>query len=572
MKNTGPIKHARRALLWLGIMIIALSAVLISGVATQQSTFSPKLALDLEGGTQMILSPKVQGDQEINQEQLDQAVKIIRQRVDGSGVSEAEITTQSGRNVVVSMPGSPDEKTRELIQASANMEFRPVIAAGTWEATPKAERTKKADLPQPTAKPKNGSDENWIDAKLMKKFEAYDCADETTKSNIENGDPDVPMISCDPNQQAKYILGPVAIPGTDIADATSGMSTSDQGFNTGKWVVNLEFNSDGAKKFGEVTKRLVALQGPQHQFAVVLDGQVLTAPTANAQIGNGKAEISGNFTEESSKALAEKLKYGALPISFEIQSDQQISATLGSDQLRMGLIAGIIGLALVAVYSFFQYRLLGLVTIVSLLVAGVLTYLAIVLLGWAQNYRLSLAGIAGIIVAIGLTADSFIVYFERVRDELRDGRSLPSAVETGWKRAKQTVIASKAVNLLAAVVLYVVAVGNVKGFAFTLGLTAIADLIVVFLFTHPMLQILAQTRFFGEGHRLSGLDPSLLGAEPLYKGAGRIREFRTTPSATKRNAGASKEAVRRQTIAERKQAASRSADSQSVATKEDDNA
>ncbi|MGP5227127.1 preprotein translocase subunit SecD, partial [Arthrobacter rhombi] len=241
-------------------------------------------------------------------------------------------------------------------------------------------------------------------------------------------------------------------------------------------------------------------------------------------------------------------------------------------QLRMGLIAGIIGLALVAVYSFFQYRLLGLVTIVSLLVAGVLTYLAIVLLGWAQNYRLSLAGIAGIIVAIGLTADSFIVYFERVRDELRDGRSLPSAVETGWKRAKQTVIASKAVNLLAAVVLYVVAVGNVKGFAFTLGLTAIADLIVVFLFTHPMLQILAQTRFFGEGHRLSGLDPSLLGAEPLYKGAGRIREFRPTPSAAKRNAGASKEAVRRQTIAERKQAASRSTDSQSVATKEDDNA
>ncbi|MDN5813525.1 MAG: protein translocase subunit SecD [Arthrobacter sp.] len=572
MNKTGPIKHARRALLWLGVMILALSAVLISGVATQQSTFAPKLALDLEGGTQMILSPKVQGDQEINQEQLEQAVKIIRQRVDGSGVSEAEITTQSGRNVVVSMPGSPDEKTRELIQASANMEFRPVIAAGTWEATPKAERTKKADLPKPTAKPKNGSDENWIDGKLLKKFEAYDCADESAKSNIENGDPDVPMISCDPNQQAKYILGPVAIPGTDIADATSGMSTSDQGFNTGKWVVNLEFNSEGAKKFGEVTKRLVSMQGPQHQFAVVLDGKVLTAPTANAQIGNGKAEISGNFTEESAKALAEKLKYGALPISFEIQSDQQISATLGSDQLRMGMIAGIIGLALVAVYSFFQYRLLGLVTIVSLLVAGVLTYLAIVLLGWAQNYRLSLAGIAGIIVAIGLTADSFIVYFERVRDELRDGRSLPSAVETGWKRAKQTVIASKAVNLLAAVVLYVVAVGNVKGFAFTLGLTAIADLIVVFLFTHPMLQILAQTRFFGEGHRLSGLDPSLLGAEPLYKGAGRIRDFRPTVDTSKRHSGASKEAARRQTIAERKQAERGSAESQSVATKEDDNA
>lgn len=571
MTKTGPIKHARRALLWLGVIIIALSAVLVSGVATNNATFAPKLALDLEGGTQMILSPKVQGGAAINQDQLEQAVKIIRQRVDGSGVSEAEITTQSGRNVVVSMPGVPDEKTRELIQASANMEFRPVIKAGSWDATPKAERTKAADLPQPTKKPANGSDTNWIDASLQKKFEAYDCTAELAKSDIESADPDKPSISCDPDQHVKYILGPVAIPGTDIANATSGMQTSQQGFNTGKWVVNLEFNADGTTKFREVTERLVKMEGSQNQFAIVLDGKVLSAPTTNALIADGKAEISGNFTEDSAKALAEKLKYGALPISFEIQSDQQISATLGSDQLRMGLIAGIIGLALVALYSFFQYRLLGFVTIVSLVVAGILTYLAIVLLGWAQNYRLSLAGIAGIIVSIGLTADSFIVYFERIRDELRDGRSLPSAVETGWKRAKQTIIASKAVNLLAAVVLYIVAVGNVKGFAFTLGLTAIADLIVVFLFTHPTLQLLAKTRFFGEGHRLSGLDPSLLGAEALYKGAGRLREYRPTPDAGKRNGGASKEAARRQTIAERRQSARSGAD-QSSATKENDNA
>ncbi|WP_417220428.1 protein translocase subunit SecD [Arthrobacter sp.] len=571
MTKTGPIRHARRALLWLGVIIIALSAVLVSGIATNHATFAPKLALDLEGGTQMILSPKVQGGAAINQDQLDQAVKIIRQRVDGSGVSEAEITTQSGRNVVVSMPGVPDEKTRELIQASANMEFRPVIQAGSWDATPKDQRTKAADLPKPTKKPANGSDTNWIDADLQKRFEAYDCTAELAKSDIESADPDKPTISCDPDQHVKYILGPVAIPGTDIANATSGMQTSQQGFNTGKWVVNLEFNGPGTTKFREVTERLVKMQGSQNQFAIVLDGKVLSAPTTNALIADGKAEISGNFTEESAKALAEKLKYGALPISFEIQSDQQISATLGSDQLRMGLIAGLIGLALVALYSFFQYRLLGFVTIFSLVVAGLLTYLAIVLLGWAQNYRLSLAGIAGIIVSIGLTADSFIVYFERIRDELRDGRSLPSAVETGWKRAKQTIIASKAVNMLAAVVLYIVAVGNVKGFAFTLGLTAIADLIVVFLFTHPTLQLLAKTRFFGEGHRLSGLDPSLLGAEPLYKGAGRLREYRPTPESGKRNAGASKEAARRQTIAERRQAARSGAD-QSSATKENDNA
>ena len=236
-------------------------------------------------------------------------------------------------------------------------------------------------------------------------------------------------------------------------------------------------------------------------------------------------EIAGvGLTEEQAKFLAEQLKYGALPMSFEIQSEQQISATLGADQLRMGIIAGIIGLVLVCVYSLFQYRLLGLVTISSLVVAGVLTWLAITLLGWSANYRLSLAGVAGLIVAIGQTADSFIVYFERIRDEIRSGRSIPAAVDHGWQRARQTVLASKAVNLLAAAVLYFVAVGNVRGFAFTLGLTAIADLLVVFLFTHPVMVMLARTRYFGGGGKHSGLSPEALDAVPLYRGAGRLRE------------------------------------------------
>ncbi len=219
----------------------------------------------------------------------------------------------------------------------------------------------------------------------------------------------------------------------------------------------------------------------------------------------------------------------------------------------MGLLAGLIGLLLVVVYSLFQYRALGFVTIASLVVAGALTYLAIAILGWTENYRLSLAGVAGIIVAIGQTADSFIVYFERIRDELREGRGLVSAVENGWKRAKRTVLASKAVNLLAALVLYFVAVGNVRGFAFTLGLTAIADLIVVFMFTHPTLQLLARTRFFGEGHKFSGLDPERLGAVPLYRGAGRIRTPEDRPVVVRsKNTGAAAEAERRMTIAERR--------------------
>lgn len=519
-----------------------------------QASWAPKLALDLEGGTQMILAPKVQGaGDQISSEQLNQAVEIIRQRVDGSGVAEAEISTQSGRNVVVSLPGVPDSKTRDLIQASANMEFRPVLMAAAGSAVPKESRTPEDELPKPTAKPENASDENWVTAELYRQFEAKECLDPEAAEEAQADDPAKPLIACEPDTGTKYILGPVEVPGTDIASASFGQVRGNQGQSLNQWAVNIEFNPAGTAAFKTVTERLFGLTGARNQFAIVLDGQVISAPTTNAVIPDGKPQITGSFTEESARVLSEQLKYGALPISFEIQSEQQISATLGAEQLKMGLLAGLIGLLLVAVYSFFQYRLLGLVTIASLAVAGVLTYLAIALLGWTENYRLSLAGVAGLIVAIGQTADSFIVYFERIRDELREGRGLVSAVDNGWKRAKRTVLASKAVNLLAAVVLYFVAVGNVRGFAFTLGLTAVADLLVVFLFTHPMMVLLARTKFFGQGHRLSGLDPRLLGAVPLYRGAGRLREpSDTAPKARSKNTGAAAEAVRRQTIAERR--------------------
>jgi len=201
----------------------------------------------------------------------------------------------------------------------------------------------------------------------------------------------------------------------------------------------------------------------------------------------------------------------------------------------------------VLVYSLFQYRLLGLVTIASLIIMGVLTYVVIALMSWRQGYSLSLAGIAGLIVSIGFTADSFIVYFERIRDELRDGRTLPGAVSAGWKRALRTILSAKFINLLSAVVLYVLAVGNIRGFAFTLGLTTVLDVLIVLLFTHPVLQLMAENRFFASGHPLSGLDPEALGA--VYRGRA---EFRF--SAEKRRAGASREAAKRQTIAERKAA------------------
>jgi preprotein translocase subunit SecD len=280
----------------------------------------------------------------------------------------------------------------------------------------------------------------------------------------------------------------------------------------------------------------------------VLDGQVISAPTTNAVITDGRPQISGSFTQDSAKTLADQLKFGALPISFTVQSNNAISATLGSTQLLSGLIAGLIGLILVVIYSLFQYRALGLVTVASLVVAAALTYVVIALMSWRIDFRLSLAGVAGLIVAIGFTADSFIVYFERIRDELRDGKGLQSAVEAGWKRAKRTIYAAKAVNLLSAVVLYILAVGNVKGFAFTLGVTTVIDVIVVIMFTHPVLRLLATTRFFSSGNKLSGLDPTALGA--IYRGRA---EFRLPTDAAKRS-GSTREAARRQTIAERKAA------------------
>jgi preprotein translocase subunit SecD len=319
--------------------------------------------------------------------------------------------------------------------------------------------------------------------------------------------------------------------------------------------VNITFDQQGTETFGKISQRLYGQQAPLNQFAFVLDGDVLSAPSMDAVILTGKPSITGSFDQDSSKVLADQLKFGALPLSFEVQSTNTISATLGSQQLQIGLIAGLIGLALVAVYSLVVYRALGTVIIASLVVMAVLTYVALAILAWRMGFRLSLAGVAGLIVTIGFTADSFIVYFERIRDELRDGKSITSAVEDGWSRAKRTIFISKSINILAAVVLYILADSTVKGFAFTLGLTTAIDILIFILFTHPVLQLLVRTRFFGSGHKLSGLDPEALGA--VYRGRAQFRApvaagAKTGPG--RRAAKSRGEAERRQTIAERKRA------------------
>ncbi|MET0955419.1 MAG: protein translocase subunit SecD [Cryobacterium sp.] len=569
MAKSSPTKKAWRSLSWLGVIIIGLIALNGVGVLTGGGSWTPKLALDLEGGTQITLAPKLESGQTVSSEQLNQAVSIIRQRIDSSGVSEAEINTQGGQNIVVSIPGTPDDATLNRIESSAKLEFRPVLIAsapsadsvGTDDstATPTpgatddaaAEATPEATEPAPAATPSvaptDASDLNNITPALQAEFDSFQCSDIDT-SNVAPADE--PLITCETDGSVKYILGPVEVSGENISDATNGQVTTQSGATTGEWAVNIVFDSTGTKAFADVTTRLSGLEGAQNQFAIVLDGKVISAPRTLAVITDGKPQITGSFDQDTSKALADQLKFGALPISFAVQSQDTISATLGSTQLQSGLIAGLIGLILVVLYSLAQYRLLGLVTVASLVVAGVVTYFLITLLSWREGYRLSLAGVAGLIVAIGITADSFIVYFERVRDELRDGRGLVSAVESGWRRAIRTILASDTVNFLAAAVLFILAVGNVRGFALTLGLTTLVDLLVVALFTHPVLQLLARTKFFGDGHKLSGLDPRALGA--VYRGRAQFQP--AAEVASRKASSSSKEAVKRQTIAERKAA------------------
>lgn len=559
MAKSTPVKKAWRSLTWLGVVIVGLLALNTAGVLTGGGSWTPKLALDLEGGTQIILAPKLESGQSVSQEQLNQAVAIIRQRIDSAGVSESEINTQGGQNIVVSIPGTPDDETISRIESSARLEFRPVLVAGApsadsvggddaASATPSPAPTPTPDAAAaPSATPTNASDLAYITPALQAEYDSFDCKDIDTTTVPPA---DQPLVTCDPDAAVKYILGPVEVSGENITDATNGQVQTQSGATTGEWAVNMVFDGTGTEAFADVTTRLSGLTGAQNQFAIVLDERVISAPRTLAVITDGRPQITGQFTQESSKALADQLKFGALPISFAVQSQDTISATLGSTQLTSGLIAGLIGLILVVLYSLAQYRLLGIVTIASLAVAAVITYLLITVLSWREGYRLSLAGVAGLIVAIGITADSFIVYFERVRDELRDGRGLESSVETGWKRALRTIIASDTVNFLAAAVLFILAVGNVRGFALTLGLTTIVDIIVVTLFTHPMLQLLARTKFFNEGHKLSGLDPRALGA--VYRGR---TQFRTPSVVTSpKEAAASREAARRQTIAERKAA------------------
>jgi preprotein translocase subunit SecD len=569
--RTTPVRKATRALAWLGVIIIGLAALNVLDFFTstvpkgtaQVATFAPKLGLDLIGGTEIILQPELAKGQTVTSDQLNQAVAIIRERIDAAGVSEPSISTQGtggSENIQVQIPGQLDKETQSRITKAAKLSFRAVLvttaatattvsptptpgSTSTGTATPSPSPSLRTT---PTSKPTDGSDLAYVTPALQAEYDNFNCKS-TAAANANLAPANQPLVTCDAAGANKFILGPVELSGTAITDASASLVTTSQGATTGEWAVNIKFNGAGGSTFEAIGNRLIALASPRNQFAVVLDGQIITNPQVLGV--SSTPQITGNFDQKSSTILAQQLKFGALPISFKVLTRNTVSAQLGSASLFGGLLAGAIGLLLVIIYSFFQYRLLGLVTIVSLGLSGIITYEMITYLSWQADYRLSLAGVAGLIVAIGITADSFIVYFERIRDELRDGRGLESSVEAGWKRAIRTILASDSVNLLAALILFILAVGDVKGFALTLGLTTIIDVIVVSMFTHPTLQLLARVPFFYEGHRASGLDPNALGA--VYRGRA---QFRTPVAVGAKNTGSSREAARRQTIAERKAA------------------
>lgn len=595
-----------RTLLLLLALILALG-----GTMFLQKAFTPKLGLDLAGGTTVTLSPVTQNGAAPPEEILDRAVNIIRDRVNGTGISDAEVA-KSGDNIIISIPGVGQSEAIKLVATTAELRFRQVLAmeatqlpqelttqpatpsaapsgsaspepaaspsksartepssprspaAGTPSASPtgkalssaltaqapdptptatrarqdakqqdpkqqdpkqkqpedqqtgqkRGQDAKATPTPSPTATPQQqqdpGVNTEGVDPAVLKQFNSLDCANPKSRGQGVQDDPNKQYAACESDGSFKYVLDVAKVVGTDIDTASAGVR---QGST--EWVVQLDFKSKGAGEWSKLTSAAFNSQEPRNKVAVVLDGVVITAPNIISPIPGGRAEITGGFDQKSATDLAEQLKYGALPLKFERSSIDTVSSTLGQDQLMGGLISGIIGLALVVVYCLLYYRGLGIVAVLSLVVASILTYLAVVVLGHNAGFRLSLPHIIGLVVSIGITADSFIVYFERIRDEMKEGRrTLRAAVEVAWVRARRTILIADAVMFIAAVVLYALAVGGVAGFAFAMGLTTLIDIVVVFMFTKPFIALLARLKFFAKGHPLSGIDAERMSVQP----------------------------------------------------------
>ncbi|MFJ2951121.1 protein translocase subunit SecD [Streptomyces sp. NPDC087226] len=559
---------------WRSLALILIAIVALTGAMFVSGHKTPRLGIDLAGGTSITLAAVPEAGQEsaINKTNMDTAVSIMERRVNGLGVSEAEVQTQGTRNIIVNIPkGTNSKQAREQVGTTAKLYFRPVLATelagggaaptpsatgdgseqdtGQDKATDKAtdkstEKANDGSSPSasattqgraatdalkadetPSASPSGttgdeaspsatGGTSGDADSKLQAQYAALDCTKESVRAKAGDGSKSTDStVACGQNSQGqwqKYLLGPAAVDGTEVDKADAVLNTQ----SGAGWTVTMDFSDKGSKKFADITGKLAQNQSPQNQFAIVLDNEVVSDPYVSQALTGGSAEISGNFNQQSSEELANMLSYGALPLTFREDSVTTVTAALGGEQLKAGLIAGAIGLALVVIYLLLYYRGLSFIAIASLLVSAALTYVIMSLLGPAIGFALNLPAVCGAIVAIGITADSFIVFFERVRDEIREGRTLRPSVERAWPRARRTILVSDFVSFLAAAVLFVVTVGKVQGFAFTLGLTTVLDVVVVFLFTKPLLTLMARRKFFASGHKWSGLDPKALGAKP----------------------------------------------------------
>ncbi|GAA1979285.1 protein translocase subunit SecD [Amycolatopsis minnesotensis] len=552
-----------RYLAFFGIIVVALYALVF---LTGDGKPTPKLGIDLQGGTRVTLTARTPEGGAPSKESLDQARQIIETRVNGIGVGGTEVVLD-GDNVVITVPGDQGDQAKNLGK-TAKLGFREVIQAeraGAPQPQPGQPQPgqpqpgqpgqpqtgqpgqSSAPAPNPSAppasapagKPSNAPapgggggapgaaqqpptpapGDDSIDQKTKQEIAAAKAARQnpglvakdpnnqqqaaaaqqlqqqalaamtcTPGKNdplAGNDDPDKPLVTCLQDGSEKYVLGPVFLQGTEIADAQAAPPAPQKP----GWTVNLQFKADGGKTWGDFTSSHV-----NKRAAFVLDTQVVSAPNINGPILGGNTEISGSFTQTEAKNLSDILKYGSLPLSFVSSDATTVSATLGLASLEAGLIAGAVGLAIVFVYCLFYYRFLGVLTILSLAFSGVLVYSVLVLLGRWIGYTLDLAGVAGLIIAIGITADSFVIYFERLKDEMREGRSFRSAVPRGWVRARRTILVSDAVSFLAAAVLYIIAVGDVRGFAFTLGMSTVLDLVVVYLVTHPLVAMISKSK------------------------------------------------------------------------------
>ncbi|WP_190126913.1 protein translocase subunit SecD [Streptomyces inusitatus] len=579
------------------LVLILIAMVALTGGMFATGDTTPRLGIDLAGGTTITLKAKAEPGKEsaVNETNMNTAVGIIERRVNGLGVSEAEVQTQGREHIIVNIPkGTDSEQARKQVGTTAQLYFRPVLTVAAGGVTPepkpsasesgkgasdkdaksdkdteKATDGKKADdadkasssagepsdspttqgravtealrapAADPTGSPKAAESSKAPESPaadpaasaemtaLEKQFTALNCQDEKARTALSDTTrPEKTAVACGKNsagQWEKYILGPAEVDGKDVDDAKGQLDQQ-----RGMWIVTMDFTSSGAKKFQKITSKLSQQQSPQNQFAIVLDGEVMSAPQVNQTL-SANAEISGNFNQDSAQELGNMLSYGALPLTFSEESVTTVSAALGDEQLKAGLIAGAIGLALVVIYLVVYYRGLALIALLSLLASALLTYALMSLLGPAIGFALNLPAVCGAIVAIGITADSFIVYFERVRDEIREGRTLRPAVERAWPRARRTILVSDFVSFLAAAVLFVVTVGKVQGFAFTLGLTTLLDVVVVFFFTKPLMTLAARTKFFSSGRPWSGLDPQRLGAKPPLRRSRRTSAVPTAP-------------------------------------------